>query len=40
VIAVPTDKDQCKNNGWKTLSGPMAAIQKPRRLIQYVNTGK
>jgi hypothetical protein len=40
-ISVPTDKDQCKNNGWMTLFRPDGSPFKNQGdCIQFVNTGK
>lgn len=35
VVLRPTDKDQCKNNGWKRFD-----FKNQGQCIQYVNTGK
>jgi Kelch motif len=38
---VPTSKDQCKNNGWMTLTRPDGSSFKNQGdCIQFVNTGK
>ncbi|MGQ0763534.1 MAG: choice-of-anchor Q domain-containing protein [Acidobacteriota bacterium] len=38
---VPTNKDQCKNNGWKTVTRPDGSPFKNQGdCIQFVNTGK
>ena len=40
-IGVPTNKDQCKNGGWMTLSRPDGSPFKNQGdCIQFVNTGK
>ncbi|MGB2952449.1 MAG: DPP IV N-terminal domain-containing protein, partial [Gaiellaceae bacterium] len=39
--AVPTDKNQCKGNGWQTLArADGTAFKSQGDCIQYVNTGK
>jgi hypothetical protein len=36
--SAPTNKDQCKNGGWKTFDSP--AFKNQGDCIQFVNTGK
>lgn len=38
-VGPPTNKDQCKNNGWKTFNTPKT-FKNQGDCIQYVNTGK
>jgi hypothetical protein len=38
-IGPPTNKDQCKNDGWKTFNFPLT-FKNQGDCIQYVNTGK
>jgi hypothetical protein len=41
LLAVPTNKDDCKNNGWKTLyRADGTPFKNQGDCIQYVNTGK
>jgi hypothetical protein len=40
-IGTPTNKDECKNNGWMTLARPDGSLFKNQGdCIQFVNTGK
>ena len=39
VPVAPTNKDQCKNNGWRTYSSPRA-FKNQGDCIQFVNTGR
>ena len=38
-VGPPTNKDQCKNDGWKTFNTPRS-FKNQGDCIQYVNTGK
>lgn len=39
-IPSPTDKNQCKKNGWKEYAGPDGPFRNQGDCIQFVNTGK
>jgi len=41
IQSQPTDKDQCKNDGWKLLTnGAGAPFKNQGQCVKYVNTGK
>jgi hypothetical protein len=39
-IPSPTDKNQCKHDGWKEYAGPDGPFKNQGDCIQFVNTGK
>jgi hypothetical protein len=39
IVGPPTNKDQCKNDGWQTFNTPRK-FKNQGDCIQYVNTGK
>jgi hypothetical protein len=39
-VPSPTDKDQCKHDGWKEYAGPDGPFKNQGDCIQFVNTGK
>jgi hypothetical protein len=39
-IPSPTDKNQCKKDGWKEYAGPNGPFKNQGDCIQFVNTGK